>query len=291
MNYNTGELDCADTAVGGPALPCLNSGISIETPTQTPLQALSTQGKRTVYLLTESIDNLAKKYSINRLGFLTLTFAEHITDPAQAQQRLNSLVSNVIKRRYLDYIGCMERQKSGRIHYHLLVVLDHDIRSGVNFYDLAKKDYSSAPPSLRAEWAYWRKTAKKYRFGRTELLPVRSNIQAMAKYVGKYISKHMDARQFEDKGVRLVRYSKGARIGNTRFQFHSTGSVEWRRKVAIFAGLVQASNPGETVESISDISRLCGKRWAYNHRELIANLGGSPLVKGDKTDCVPVATQ
>ena len=55
------------------------------------------------------------------------------------------------------------------------------------------------------------------------LLPVRSSSDAIAKYVGKYIAKHTDARIESDKGVRLVRYSKGARVGTTRFQFLSDG--------------------------------------------------------------------
>lgn len=256
-----------------PVLPCLNSNISTERPPIGSLNALSTQAKKSVFVLSESIHHLAQTYGINHLGFLTLTFAQNITDPAEAQARLNSLLSHVIKKRYREYVGCMERQKSGRIHYHLLVVLNQDIRTGVDFVGLANRDYSTAPAGLRVEWAFWRNTAKKYGFGRTELLPVKSNMQAMARYVGKYISKHMEVRKPEDKGVRLVRYSRGARVGNTRFQFHSPGAMEWRLKVALFAAHVQASNPGKKVESIADLSEICGKRWAYHHRDTIAAMG------------------
>ena len=94
----------------------------------------------------------------------------------------------------------------------------------------------------------------------------------MAKYVGKYISKHVEARFPEDKGVRLVRYSKGARSGTTRFMFNSDGSTEWRRKVATFAEIVKARHPDEDISSLSDLTRVLGKRWAYHHRDYILAL-------------------
>lgn len=256
------------TSPGGAALPCLNSNISTETPLG-KLPRLSTQHRKSAFVLKESVQLLADRYGIETLGFLTLTFAQHITCPREAQRRYNSLISHVINPRYGDYVGVMERQKSGRIHYHLLVPVGSDIRTGFDFSAIAQQDYTSASAALRSEWAFWRSTARKYRFGRTELLPVKSTIEAMAKYVGKYISKHIEARTPEDKGVRLVRYSNGARAGTTRFQFQSQGSAEWRRKLATFAQIVQDSHPEEKITQLSDLTRVLGKRWAYRHREYI----------------------
>ena len=268
---------------GTGALPCLNSNISNE-PTSAagqdegeagaarPLVRLSTQHRKSAFVLRESVQQLADKHGIEFLGFLTLTFRQHITCPKEAQRRLNSLLTAVIKPRYKDYVGVMERQKSGRIHYHLLIVCNHDFRTGFDFEAIARHDYSSASKELRKEWAYWRATAPKYGFGRTELLPVKSSVEAIAKYVGKYISKHMEVRKNEDKGVRLVRYSKGARAGTTRFQFQSEGSIEWRRKVKLFAGIVQAHHPHRQITQLSDLSQVLGKRWAYHHRDYILSL-------------------
>lgn len=261
-----GNLD-----LGAAPLPCLYSNISNETHPETFLK-LSTQQRKTAFILSESVSLLAAKHGIENLGFLTLTFAEHITEPKEAQRRLNSLLTGVIKSRYREYLGVFERQKSGRIHYHLLVVMPFDIRAGVDFEELAKGVYQSASSQLRSEWAFWRKTAKDYGFGRTELLPVKSTIEAMAKYVGKYISKHIESRTEEDKGVRLVRYSNGARAGTTRFMFHTDGSSEWRRKVGIFAGIVQAHHPDETIKDVTDLSRLLGPRWAYRNGDYILSL-------------------
>jgi hypothetical protein len=267
---------------GSEPLPCLNSNISIENSSNPPSKLveissnqfpkLSTQHRKSAFVLKESIQGLAGKFGLEKLGFLTLTFKQHITCPKEAQKRLNSLLTNVIKERYQEYVGVMERQKSGRIHYHLLVVLDTDIRTGADFEAFARRDYSSASPGLRSEWAYWRKTAPNYGFGRTELLPVKSSIEAMAKYVGKYISKHIEARQEQDKGVRLVRYSRGSRAGTTRFQFQSVGSREWRRKVATFAQIVQDQHPEISISEINDLACVLGKRWAYKHRDYILAL-------------------
>lgn len=284
MEYSKGQnREAIGRNHGATALPCLNSNISTETTDHQregggqerglpALCRLSTQHRKSAFVLKESVSQLADRYGLEHLGFLTLTFAQHITCPKEAQKRLNSLISHVIKPRYKDYVGVMERQKSGRIHYHLLVALDDDIRTGVCFEEFSQGKYKSAGNPLRHEWAFWRRTAPKYRFGRTELLPIKSSTEAIAKYVGKYIAKHIESRTVEDKGARLVRYSKGARAGTTRFQFQSDGSREWRRKVAIFAQIVQTQHPDTPITELSDLSKVLGKRWAYHHRDYILNL-------------------
>jgi len=128
---------------------------------------------------------------------------------------------------------------------------------------------------LRGEWAFWRKTAKKYGFGRTELMPVKSTAEGIGRYVGKYISKNIEARNGTkkdiDKGVRLVRYSKDVRAGTTRFMFVSEGSRKWRAKVKTFAEIVMQIN-GEIIDDVDDLSSVCGKKWAYYNRDFILSL-------------------
>jgi len=246
-----------------------------EQPSLSSEEAKFTTGrKRSAHILATSVNELSKKVGIENLGFLTLTFAEHILDPKEAQKRLNSLLTNVIKKRYGDYVGVMERQKSGRIHYHLLVVVGKDIRSGFDFDQVVKhRNYSSANSAIRSEWFFWRTSAKKYGFGRTELMPVKSSSIAIARYIGKYISKSLqgtnDSKTQElDKGVRLVRYSQGARAGTTRFSWATTRSELWRRAVGVFADMV-ADHYGLIDPEISDLKHLLGPRWAYNYRGYI----------------------
>ena len=148
---------------GATALPCLNSNNCTETPpgqaAKPPLAQLSTQHKKSAFILQESVQKLADDYGIDNLGFLTLTFKEHITCFKEAQRRFHSLKTHILNIRYKSWLRVFERQKSGRIHYHLLVVLDHDIRTGIDFDELAKGKYSSASQDLRNEWSFWRKTA------------------------------------------------------------------------------------------------------------------------------------
>ena len=108
-------------------------------------------------------------------------------------------------------------------------------------------------------------------------MPIKSSEEAIGKYIGKYIGKHMESRQEADKGARLVRYSRGARVASTRFQFVSAGSQQWRSKLRAFAHLVSERTGCEpTMEGIRSV---CGPRWAYSHREFIVSLPGvSPLV-------------
>jgi hypothetical protein len=276
VQYSSAQKDpatCTNSDAG--SLPCLNSNISIQITadqSKSALPKLSTQHRKTAFILKESVQQLAGMYGLEYLGFLTLTFSKHITNPKKASKLLNSLLSNVIKPRYGDYVGVMERQKSGRIHYHLLVSLPVDIRTGFDFDGIANNDYRSASPALRSEWAFLRKTAPLYGFGRTELLPIKSTTQAIAKYVGKYIAKHIESRHIDDKGARLVRYSIGARAGTTRFSFNSPGSAEWRRKLAIFSEIVQLRHPETIVNKLEDLTRVLGPRWAHTHRDYILGL-------------------
>lgn len=228
-----------------------------------------------------NVQALIDTHGIDRIGFLTLTFADHVLEAREASRRFNSLATNVLNARYpRGWIRVMERQKSGRIHYHLLVVTDDDIRSGFDFDAAAKRDYTSAARHLRREWAFWQKSAKNHGFGRTELLPIRSNSQVMGAYIGKYIAKGLESRQDADKGVRLVGISKGARTATTRFTPTDYGSTQWRRKChAFYLWLREVAPEGHQrhVLSPNDISRVLGKRWAYDWRPFILSLEPADL--------------
>jgi len=43
-------------------------------------------------------------------------------------------------------------------------------------------------------------------------------------------------------------------------------------KVAIFAQIVQDKHPEIKISELSDLAKVLGKRWAYNHRDYILNL-------------------
>ncbi len=229
------------------------------------INLLQSNHKKTAALLAWTIFALAETYGVKRMGMLTLTFADHVTEPKEATRRLKSLITGVLNPRYLAWVRVFERQKSGRIHYHLIVILRDDIKTGVDFEAFQARDYRSAGAVLRAEWAFWRTTSKLYRFGRTELMPIRSSAEAISRYVGKYISKHIGNREERDKGVRLAGFSKGARIGTSRFAWATPGSWVWRRKLKILAESLG-------VPEIAGMTARFGPRWAFYLREVVARL-------------------
>lgn len=254
-------------AGGGIPLPCLSSnnctnhlGKSVEN----EIGKLRGNHKKTAEALAQNVKFLAGVVGVQKLGFLTLTFADGVTCPKEAQKRYRSLRTHVLTPRYGHVIRVVERQKSGRIHYHLLVSLENDIRTGANFEEFAKGVYTSASPFLRSEWAFWRRTAKKYGFGRTELLPVKSTDEGIARYVGKYISKHIEGRKEEDKGIRLVEYTRGARMQSTRFAWPGDGSRLYRAKLAELGKALKCKD--------GELHKILGSRYAYRFRKEIARI-------------------
>jgi hypothetical protein len=239
----------APAKAGAPPLPCLNSHNCI--------QSLSSSHRRTAYALAENVKLMAARFGLEKLGFLTLTFRDHVTDIKEAQKRFHSLASNVLGERYEASISVVERMKSGRIHFHLLVALPEDIRTGFDFEAVSRDDYRSANAWLRKEWAFWRTTAPKYRFGRTELMPVKSTAEGIAKYVGKYIAKHIGNRRSDDTGARLVRYTVKARQVGTQFAWVSPRATLYRLKLAKFAA-------GFGIKGMRGMKNSFGPRWAFH---------------------------
>jgi hypothetical protein len=45
-----------------------------------------------------------------------------------------------------------ERTKRGRPHYHLVGVMPIDCKTGVDFQQIAARNFNSLPPRLLAEW-------------------------------------------------------------------------------------------------------------------------------------------
>jgi hypothetical protein len=264
-------------AASGSDLPCLYSHNCTElTPKPPPWQASTPpkssavfppSARRTAFSLQLNVQAMCDQVGIEKVGFLTLTFSDHILEPKEAQRRMHSLTTHVLRPRYGRVIRVIERQKSGRIHYHLLVSLPSDIRTGADFDAFALGEYRSANKALRDEWAFWRKTAKLYGFGRTELLPIKSSKEAIGRYVGKYIAKHIDQRQPRDKGVRLVSYS-GHKVANTYFSWAGGLSKEWRKKLKAFVYMLHDQGAIASPTIFAMRSQF-GSKWAMYWRDSI----------------------
>lgn len=66
-----------------------------------------------------NVHAFVEKHGLNHVGFLTLTFADNVQCPKEAQRRFNFLRTSFLSHRYKNYICVYERTKTGRIHYHL----------------------------------------------------------------------------------------------------------------------------------------------------------------------------
>jgi hypothetical protein len=229
--------------------------------------------KRMSEVIKREILKLAMKFGIERLGFLTLTFAGKAPSIKQALKKFKSICVNALGNRYVRGMRVLERgEENGRVHFHCIVVCGQDIRTGFDFDAVARGDYSSANAYLRGEWAYWRDNAGKYGFGRTELLPVKSTADGIALYVGSYVGKHIRSRFKEDKGARLVgfwgykEYVKDSKTGDlyahmdraacAQFSYNNNGSAIWRWKLACYCAINGA-------ESTDDLKAVYGSNWGY----------------------------
>lgn len=306
---NQGEASAGGEVAlnGGEAsLPCLrlnnSNGGACEDKTEVVSAAsvpIPSWVRKAEFKVKTEVMALFQKYPLENIGFLTLTFADDVQCHKQATKRLNSLITGVLREHYAKCIRVSERQKKGRWHFHLVVVCQQDIRRGFNHanYDLNNKRlkecnydrelfakrYGKKLPdghnkALGNQWAFWVATAKKYGFGRPELLPIRKNGEALAAYVAKYISKGFAYRQPQDKGARLYSVIGGDRVCSSRFSFYSPMSCLWRQKVAMWAAswsgafdAVAISGGHTPTEHLTydDLPNFFGKKWAWKFREQI----------------------
>jgi hypothetical protein len=277
---------------GLPPLPCLGSNNSTGSTGNEPIPEngrppsvpVARSAYKTEFCLKENIRLAVEHYGIGNLAFFTVTFAKPVYCPKLAQKRLNSLLTHVIRPRYGNrYIIVFERHQSGAIHFHFVVYVAKDIRTGFD-WDLARQAYEAQKQRnfvqagklwsaaaakaengdfLRGEWKFWRDVRKRYSWlGRCEMLPIRSTAEAVAKYTGGYIAKHMQHRREEDKGVRLVRYGKGMHWVRSRIAFNSPRVWLWREKLKMFA---LQNGCG----SLDALKKKFGKRWAYRCADAI----------------------
>ncbi|MAD54016.1 rolling circle replication-associated protein [Idiomarina sp. UBA3162] len=246
----------------GGSLPCLNKNNSIE--------SLPSNVKKQVFALTLNTEYFIDTFGINSVGFLTLTFKEPIDKPKEANRRFNSFSSNFLRKHTVSWIKVQERHLSGRIHFHLLIAVDSDIRSGFDFDAVRKRNYSSVPAELKRLWKLFRENCPKYGFGRHQLEPVRSTAEGMAKYLSKYLTKDMGKRYPNDKGARLVSYGKYSRIASSRFSWVSDGARLFRMKLALFVHSV--ANDLGVEPSFESMKSALGDKWMRNHRHQIIGI-------------------
>lgn len=220
------------------------------------------------------------KRNLNGCAFVTITTPANLSywtkeGWREARNRFRSWIGHKTGLPFVfgpdrDFCRVIEPQRRGAIHWHLVIDCGVDIRSGVDWEAFRAGDYRSAPPALRAMWSRMRESAKKYRLGRTEIMPIRSGAwEAAARYVGKYISKGI-VREFQEaccegvyrpKHSRRIGYSVGWRVASMNFAWLESGR-DWRRGVELLAAHVGAADVG-------DLKTVLGPKWALLNRDVI----------------------
>jgi hypothetical protein len=277
-----------------PALPCHNSNSCIEKEKFKP-EPLSPYRKKSRHRLITAIEGVVKKHGVNRVGLLTLSFGvpgsgrgseatrelrEQAKDLDFVQARWHSFSSNVVTRRYEDWICVLEPHRDGVWHLHVVVATKADIRTGTDIETLSnyklpywmRRGKHLRNEALAAEWQMLRETCCKYRFGRVELLPIKKTGAAVARYVAGYLSKSFGLVPAGRKN-RLVRFSRSLSQRFTmRFSPHTLGNLLHRTRLKLAASMLHFQEYG-------DFADYFGSRWHYYLGEIIASIP-VPLVFG-----------
>ena len=256
---------CSGTERSDSPVLYLNSNISDEAPQLSPYH------QKSAYALSENVGRFCSLYGLENCGFLTLTFPDNVQDHKEASRRFNNMNRRFLSTFYGEWIWDRERQKRGAWHYHIIIQCKGDIRTGFDWeeyrawitdYQAGKKRrLKTGSPLLRSLWDLNNRAFPKYGFGRVELLPIRSSSEAVAKYVGKYISKQIGQRPEEDKGVRLTGHSSGFIASKPTFSWNSPGAKKWRQNLALFAQFACCCDDYE------DFLEKAPRRWAYKFRK------------------------
>ncbi len=284
-------------------LPCLFE----TTASKDEVSPLPGPRKKQAEALSQNIKWMAAMFGKGRIGFLTLTLGDYeaggkfrnLRDRKEAQRRFHSLLTNEISKRYLCGVTVTERHKNGGIHFHLVVACKDDIRGDIDFNacfppkgltgkPVFKPDYSTGNEAIKREWAYWRRTAKLYGFGRHQLQPMRENGEALGRYLGEYLRKDWDSRLPEDKGARCVRYfghwskdllKKGERKATPphkgRFGWLTPRACVWREMVKQTVIVLNHNGAKITEHNIKDV---IGPRWAWKMGKLFRAVA---FIEGD----------
>lgn len=259
-----------EAAAGGLLHHKDTNGISSSSPGFSALQA------RRKCRLESAVAWIVQKFGYECTGFLTITFPDNVVDWDEAQRRFHSFEINVLSQYAKEWVLVVQCQQRGALHYHLVVGLERDIRTGTNLSAIKDRKLprwlryskSNVSENLRGYWesicqaaagrvrvdGQFKQVRKGYQLGRVELLPLIKEPLAVARYIAAYLKPGSDMPK-EYKGKRKLRFSRGISCWlSANFQINTFGSYLWRKKletVALDFGL----------ERYEDLGEVFGPRW------------------------------
>jgi hypothetical protein len=94
-----------------PSLPCLRINNSNESQKEDEKREVLIPSwvRKSEFIVKSNLSAMVEKHGIDRIGFLTLTFADDVQNHKEATKRFNSLNAGVLDERYLD--GCLNALK------------------------------------------------------------------------------------------------------------------------------------------------------------------------------------
>ncbi|HXB58528.1 MAG TPA: hypothetical protein VNU95_03140 [Candidatus Acidoferrales bacterium] len=291
-----GAADGRGEAAPAAALPCLSSNNCIGKGNDGfQPSLLSPYRKKSRHRLISAVKWMVEKYGLNNVGLLTLSFGvpgsgrgsaetqelrEQAKDLDFVQKRWHSLNTNILSKRYPDWICIPEPHKDGVWHLHVVVATKMDIRTGTDIETLSnyklpywmRRGKHLRNEALAGEWQALREIACKYRFGRIELLPVKKTGEALARYLAGYLTKSFNMIPPGQKH-RLIRFSRGvSRVCSMQFTIRSLGNLIYRTRLKLAASMLHFREYG-------DFADYFGPRWHYYLSDIIAEIP-IPMVFG-----------
>jgi hypothetical protein len=287
LDDDTGPGRCGPPGPPAAALSCLNSNSCTEK-REIKHERLSPFRRKSRLRLIIAVEWLVRKYGLNHVGMLTLTFGvpgsgkgseetrvlrEKAKDLEFVQKRWHSFATHIVSKRYDDWVCVLETHRDGVWHFHVVVATKIDIRTGTDIETLSNYSLPAwmrsrkqlRSDALAAEWTELRKICCKYHFGRSQLLPIKKNGEAVARYVAGYLSKSW-ARVPPGRKSRLVRFSRGLSGSiSMRFSPNTLGNLIYRTRLKLAASMLP-------FDRYDDFEDYLGPRWHCYLGDVIATI-------------------
>jgi hypothetical protein len=219
-----------------------------------------TTNRKRLFAAQQNMRGYVRRVGEDRIGVLTLTTADECRSLREFQRRWNSLMTNFVRRLWRSGVWVRERQmRTGNWHGHALVDVGFEIRPGFPFEKVARRNYRNVDGRVSDLWKQLREKAPRYGFGRTELLPIKSNSEWAIKYLTSYMGKALlSEKTVGEEKARLFGMWGCVRNVYSRFDWVSARLV---RKKKAWLGWAHGF-AGEDA-----FSRSYGDRWWFRFGE------------------------
>ncbi len=244
--------------------------------------------RKRAFSLRSNADAFFGYYGRDRTGMFTLSPPAGTTPKELAGRFADARKHNF--QWLISYFRVLEPRSDGTAHHHYGAAVDFEMKPDAFPWDAFKAAQEQAPrrgrpagpdfhrlkavyvaavhTKLREIWSENRRVCEQYGLGRAELLPIRTNAQAMAHYVGAYLEGGMVYRCDGWKGSRRIEFDRKQcaawRRCGSAFGWMSGGAREWRRRVGELA--CAAAIPFDDLKALA---LRFGRRWAHDWRKAI----------------------